>query len=263
MLQKITFYVTCLIGLSLLGTACVSTDEADKAPVPISNAITAQASNSALTYYTVQSGDTLYAIASKFGLSYQRLATLNQLQKPFALHVGQWICLKATCAQTVKKTAEVTKPAPRSNTRSGNASAVHNAPAKTIPAAKTNSASHFNGHFQWPATGPLLNGQASHSKGIDILGVKNAPVLAAAAGKVVYAGDRLRGYGRLVIIKHNAIYLTAYAHNNKILVKEGQFVKAGQVIAKMGDTDAKRVQLHFEIRKHGRPVDPLAYLPKK
>jgi lipoprotein NlpD len=115
----------------------------------------------------------------------------------------------------------------------------------------------------WPAKGKLVSGfsDGANLKGIDIAGAAGAPVVASAAGKVVYAGTGLRGYGKLVIVKHNGTYLTAYAHNRDILVKEGQSVTRGQKIAEMGNTDADQVKLHFEIRRHGKPVDPVKYLP--
>ncbi|WP_374605043.1 peptidoglycan DD-metalloendopeptidase family protein [Niveibacterium sp.] len=116
----------------------------------------------------------------------------------------------------------------------------------------------------WPAAGKVVNGfNDSTNKGVDIGGQIGEPVLAAAAGKIVYVGAGLRGYGNLVIIKHNATFLSAYAHNQKILVKEGQSVKKGQEIAALGDSDADRAKLHFEIRRQGKPVDPLKYLPKR
>jgi lipoprotein NlpD len=113
----------------------------------------------------------------------------------------------------------------------------------------------------WPAKGKLLDGFSEATKGLDIAGKPGQPVAAAAAGKVVYSGAGLRGYGKLVIIKHNNTYLSAYAHNDKIFVKEGQTVTKGQKIAEMGSTDTDLVKLHFEIRKNGKPVDPLKHLP--
>jgi len=116
----------------------------------------------------------------------------------------------------------------------------------------------------WPAAGKVVNGfNDSSNKGLDIGGQIGDPVVAAAAGKIVYVGAGLRGYGNLVIIKHNATFLSAYAHNQKILVKEGQSVRKGQEIAALGDSDADRAKLHFEIRRQGKPVDPLKYLPKR
>jgi lipoprotein NlpD len=117
--------------------------------------------------------------------------------------------------------------------------------------------------FLWPATGKIVTGfsDTANLKGIDIAGKAGQPVVASAAGKVVYAGTGLRGYGKLVIVKHNNTYLSAYAHNKDLLVKEGQQVTRGQKIAEMGDTDSDQVKLHFEIRKLGKPVDPIKYLP--
>jgi lipoprotein NlpD len=117
--------------------------------------------------------------------------------------------------------------------------------------------------WSWPARGRIVTGfsEAASLKGIDIAGAAGQPVAASAGGKVVYAGTGLRGYGKLIIVKHNGTYLSAYAHNNEILVKEGQQVTRGQKIAEMGNTDADQVKLHFEIRRHGKPVDPLRYLP--
>lgn len=116
--------------------------------------------------------------------------------------------------------------------------------------------------WAWPAPGKVLNSFSEASKGIDIAGEMGQPVQAAAPGKVVYSGSSLRGYGKLVIIKHNKTYLSAYAHNSNVLVKEGQDVSKGQKIAEIGNTDADRVKLHFEIRKQGKPVDPVLHLPK-
>ncbi len=115
--------------------------------------------------------------------------------------------------------------------------------------------------WAWPVTGKLISRFSEASKGIDIAGRMGQPVYASAPGKVVYTGSGLRGYGKLIIIKHNSAYLSAYAHNREILVKEGQSVAKGQQIAEMGNTDADQVKLHFEIRRYGKPVDPLKYLP--
>ncbi|MGB4468048.1 MAG: peptidoglycan DD-metalloendopeptidase family protein [Azovibrio sp.] len=116
--------------------------------------------------------------------------------------------------------------------------------------------------WSWPAQGKVISNFAQ-TKGVDIAGKAGDPVLAAADGKVVYAGSGLRGYGQLVIVKHDATFLSAYAHNQKILVKEGQSVKRGQKIAEMGNTDSNTVKLHFEVRRQGKPVEPLDFLPKR
>lgn len=137
-------------------------------------------------------------------------------------------------------------------------------PEPSAPSAPATPSGPDEVPWQWPVSGKLLAPfNESSNKGLDISGKSGDPVLAASDGKVVYAGSGLRGYGELVIVKHNATYLSAYAHNRKILVKEGQSVTKGQKIAEMGNTDADTVKLHFEIRKQGKPVDPAQYLPKR
>ncbi len=137
-------------------------------------------------------------------------------------------------------------------------------PAPAPAAAPSPSATGAVDNWLWPADGALLGRFGSAGgKGIDIVGARNAPVKAVAPGKVVYSGSGLRGYGRLLIVKHSGEFLSAYAHNETILVKEGDTVTAGQRIALMGDSDADRVKLHFEIRRYGKPLDPLNYLPER
>ena len=131
--------------------------------------------------------------------------------------------------------------------------------------SKTNFSQKIS-RWRWPVKGKIIahfSSKAQGNKGIDIAGRRGTSIRSAANGKVVYAGSALRGYGKLVIIKHNDDYLSAYAHNDSILVKEQQQIKSGDVIAKMGNTDAQRVMLHFEVRFRGKSVDPLKYLPKK
>ena len=135
------------------------------------------------------------------------------------------------------------------------------APPQTASAA---SSSDDQPGFIWPASGTLLAGfDEARNKGFDISGKAGDPVMAAADGRVVYAGAGLRGYGNLIILKHNNIFLTAYAHNQTLLVKEDQSVRRGQKIAEMGSTDTDRVKLHFEVRRQGKPVDPARYLPSR
>jgi len=140
------------------------------------------------------------------------------------------------------------------------------APAPQAPAAPSTPARDPDDDitWAWPAAGGVLAGfDEARSKGLAIGGKAGDPVLAAADGRVVYAGSGLRGYGNLVIVKHNATYLTAYAHNQTLLVKEDQAVRRGQKIAEMGSSDAERVQLHFEIRRQGKPIDPARLLPAR
>jgi lipoprotein NlpD len=134
-----------------------------------------------------------------------------------------------------------------------------------VPAQKEVAAGDGKMIWEWPAQGKLLYGfgQGANQKGVGIEGRSGQPVLAAAPGKVVYSGSGLRGYGKLIIVKHNASYLSVYAHNSQILVKEGQTVAKGQKIAEIGDTDSDRFALHFEIRRLGKPIDPLQYLPER
>lgn len=136
--------------------------------------------------------------------------------------------------------------------------------AKPEPRAEPAAVGPDDVAWQWPSSGKVTNGYSdAGNKGLDFGGKSGDPVQAAADGKVVYAGAGLRGYGELVIVKHNATFLSAYAHNRKILVKEGQQVTRGQKIAEMGNTDSESVKLHFEIRKQGKPIDPSLYLPKR
>jgi lipoprotein NlpD len=182
-------------------------------------------------------------------------------------------------ARAESTTASVAVPAPDNASprdtaapSTAPASTTPSSPADTIPApskASPNNAGDVASgdsdrlDWIWPAKGRIVSGfsDTANLKGIDIAGTAGEPVRASAAGRVVYAGNGLRGYGKLIIIKHNATYLSAYAHNREILVKEGQQVTRGQKIAEMGNTDADQVKLHFEIRRHGKPMDPTKYLP--
>ncbi|MGE5028179.1 MAG: peptidoglycan DD-metalloendopeptidase family protein, partial [Betaproteobacteria bacterium] len=156
-------------------------------------------------------------------------------------------------------------PAPPAPVDRG-APAAASPPAASVPGAAGGAIGDDdeNVDWMWPTKGKVVVNYSDGAslKGLDIAGSAGQPVVAAAAGKVVYAGSGLRGYGKLVIIKHNKTYLSAYAHNRQILVKEGQNVAKGQKIAEMGDSDAEQVKLHFEIRRLGKPVDPVKYLPR-
>lgn len=134
------------------------------------------------------------------------------------------------------------------------------APAQAATASSPKAATSSNVVWAWPTQGNVIRGFSEQNKGIDIAGKAGQPVVAAADGKVVYSGSGLRGYGKLIILRHDKTYLSAYAHNSQLLVKEGQSVKKGQKIAEMGNTDADQVKLHFEIRQLGKPVDPSKYL---
>lgn len=156
--------------------------------------------------------------------------------------------------QRLSPQSAIAAPATAATTAPAGATAVSAAAAPAVPATE-------DVDWAWPVKGKLIAAFTEANKGIDIAGSKGTPVNAAGGGKVIYSGSGLRGYGRLVIIKHNVTWFSAYAHNEKIVVAEGQEVKRGQKIAEMGNSDADQVKLHFEIRKNGKPLDPTKFLP--
>ena len=221
-------------------------------------------------YYTVKPGDTLIRIGLDHGQSSRDLARWNSLENPNRLEIGQVLrVIPPAVAAPVASTRPVSQgnatPAPLVPADKAAAPA---SPAATPAPAPTASAAgpapDEDLVWIWPASGPVLAGfDEAKNKGLDISGATGDPVLAAADGRVVYAGAGLRGYGNLIILKHNNTYLTAYAHNQTLLIKEDQTVRRGQKIAEMGSSDADRVKLHFEVRRQGKPVDPAKYLPSK
>lgn len=209
--------------------------------------------------YTVQRGDTLHAIAWRLGVDHRKIIEWNRLENPDRIMVGQSLIVAPPA---------VASPAPGA------------APAQQIPAAPrpapialppidepdpvAAAPSAGPGRWVWPAEGKSRRSvSATGSSGLQIRGTRGQTIKAAAAGEVVYSGSGLRGYGQLLILKHDEVYLSAYAHNDKLLVQEGQRVERGQAIALMGDTGASEVMLHFEIRKGGKAVDPTRYLPAR
>lgn len=226
-------------------------------------------------YYTVKPGDTLIRIGMDAGFSWKEIARWNNMDNPNVIETGQVLRI----APPAQESAVVVKPIASSNVSASNAASptvsASSAAAATKPApeaaksssdaakpAATADAAEEAVAFKWPAKGNVIAGfDEAKNKGVDIAGATGDPVLAAADGRVVYAGSSLRGYGNLIIIKHNNTYLSAYAHNQTLLVKEDQAVKQGQKIAEMGNSDADQVKLHFEIRRQGKPVDPSKYLP--
>ena len=228
-------------------------------------------------YYSVRSGDTLTKIALEHGQAWRDIARWNGLDNPNVIEVDQVLrvvppSVDAANRGAAKPTANVpsniasnTVTNPAVNAAPVSASASTPLPANAPAAAPATVATNDdNLVFAWPHPGQVLTGfDETKNKGLDFAGKAGDPVLAAADGKVVYAGSGLRGYGNLVILKHNNTYLTAYAHNQTLLVKEDQTVQKGQRIAEMGSSDADRVKLHFEIRKQGKPVDPAKLLPAR
>ena len=216
-------------------------------------------------YYTVKPGDTLIRIGLDTGHNLRDIVRWNNLENPNLIEVGQVLRIAPPSSDNP---LVVTRPV-----TSGTAVTTIAAPparpasAASAPAAASNSSPALTEDdvaWIWPAQGKLIAGfDEAKNKGYDIDGKAGDPIIAAGDGRVVYAGAGLRGYGNLIILKHNNTYLTAYAHNQTLLVKEDQTVKKGQKIAEMGNSDADRVKLHFEIRRQGKPVDPAKYLPAK
>ena len=217
-------------------------------------------------YYTVQKGDTLTRIGLDHGQSWRDLARWNNLTRPDVIEVGQ-VLRVVPPGSAVEASGVVVRPVPSAaSPASAAASAAKpSASAASAPnpvsSAPASSPVAEDFSIAWPANGQVIAGfDEAKNKGIDIAGKAGDPVLAAADGQVVYAGAGLRGYGNLIIVKHNNTYLTAYAHNQKLLVKEDQKVRKGDKIAEMGSSDADRVKLHFEVRRQGKPVDPSRFL---
>ncbi len=211
-------------------------------------------------YRVVQPGDTLYSIAWESGRDYQDIARWNHISPPYLIQPGQRLRFFPAAGTT-----KTSRPEPRSPIRPDNQKKT--VPEKPEPIAPAHRKPPAAGQLSWvwPTRGELLERYSATgpNKGIDIAGKKGQPIFAAEAGQVVYQGGGLRGYGQLIIIKHNVDFLSAYAHCDKIYVKEGNVLKRGQKIADMGSTGADRAKLHFEVRYRGAPVDPQDYLPKK
>jgi lipoprotein NlpD len=225
-------------------------------------------------YYTVKPGDTLIRIGLDTGQNWRDIARWNGLGNANLIEVGQVLRVAppsgdgvtvrpvAPSGQIEARPLEGKPVAEASSAPAGGVAPAPVPPAPATPAAPRDPDEGLV--WAWPAAGPIVAAfDDSKSKGLSIAGQAGDPVLAAADGRVVYAGSGIRGYGNLVIVKHNATYLTAYAHNQMLLVKEDQVVLRGQRIAEMGSSDAERVQLHFEIRRQGRPIDPARLLPPR
>ncbi|SFM96136.1 lipoprotein NlpD [Dokdonella immobilis] len=290
----------CFAGSVLILAGCASTPPAPVEDRSIGghsrrgHVTGPSASRLAAGSYRVRRGDTLYSIAFRNGLDYRDLASANGIDPPYTIYVDQVIRLdRRARAGRKPAVASVSKPAresraqsaTRSSTpplRSGGGSAtvpatavatesasVSSRPAPSVPppaSEAVNAVPSAGMVWRWPADGPRDGGFVPGDptrQGINITGKSGDPVRAAADGVVVYSGNGLIGYGELIIIKHNSTMLSAYGHNRRRLVQEGDRIKVGQQIAEMGSSSASRDMLHFEIRRNGKPVDPLAYLPSR
>jgi len=249
--QKPTLIALVIVLMGMTGCAgFVSVDEKFNPVSPNRNV------------HIVQKSETLFSLAWRYGWDYKELASANNIPAPYTIYPGQKLIIKPsrTFAQkpATSSSKTLTKNKVHKNTKAPSA-------YKTRPDTPKPVASSGNLTWHWPAKGKVIakfSTKAPTNKGIDIAGSLGESVFAAAAGSVVYAGSGLLGYGNLVIIKHDDQFLSAYAHNKKLLVKENQEVKAGQEIAEIGSSGTDKVKLHFEIRHKGKPVDPLRYLPK-
>ncbi len=204
-------------------------------------------------HHVVRTGETLYAISQRYGLEYRELARWNGIGRDYRIHPGQRLRLNPP-------------PGGRAAARSARPAAAPLPVARPVPRASPDDPAHAPPPWRWPVAGGRVVGpvtQPSGGVGLRIDGVREQPVLAAADGKVAYTGSGLRGYGQLVILNHVRGWLTAYGHNERLLVAEGDSVRAGQQIATMGPGPGQQPQLYFEIRLDGRPVDPLTQLPRR
>ncbi|MGL4601572.1 MAG: murein hydrolase activator NlpD [Plesiomonas sp.] len=249
------------------------------------------------TTYRVKDGETLFYISYISGRDFRELAAENNIPAPYTIYPGQTIRLSAGGHESYTQTHQTSSGSTQSyvepvsvkhysgdegkqnvNKKSGDIHVTETVIARTTPPAsvkpteppvKSSSSSSGNSavsSWRWPVEGKVINGYSASeggNKGIDIAGRRGQPIYATAPGKVVYAGNALRGYGNLIIIKHNDDYLSAYAHNETLKVKERQSVKAGEQIATMGSSGTSSVRLHFEIRYKGKSVNPLGYLPRR
>ena len=242
--------------------------------------------------YSVNKGDTLYSIAFRYGLDFRSVAAVNGITAPYIIYPGQKIHLGEVdspreSGRPLVMPAQGSKPIYNTPPSSGAAfSPVPVAPAPLIenqakpvvgepiptvspvprasqPKPKTYVGANVT-TWLWPASGSVTRGYSQNiHKGIDIGGNRGDPIVAVAAGKVVYAGTGIVGFGELLIVKHNDVYLSAYGHNDRLLVREGQAVSAGEIIAEKGSSGTDTVKLHFEIRKEGKPIDPQKVLPRR
>ena len=260
-------------------TPTVSAGDSTGAAVDVAKSLPGAENAGKPGYYSVKPGDTLIRIGLDNGQNWRDVARWNNIDKPNLIEVGQvlrvvppgldpaLVASRGVAPTKVESRPLDGKPA---GLAPGTAVVAAPAPAASAPApavaaaapAAAKSESDDEPNWAWPASGAVLAGfEEGRQKGLTINGKAGDPVLAAADGRVVYAGSGLRGYGNLVIVKHNNTYLTAYAHNQALLVKEDQPVRRGQKIAEMGSSDSDRVQLHFEIRRQGKPIDPARLLP--
>ncbi len=262
--------ISILIACALL-SACGSSQQ--QAPVYERS----QPPTNRIGHHTVSSGETMFSISWRYGLDYRTLAGYNGIKSPYTIYPGQKLRLSPSASSAVTAPAHQYRLAPQiqAQTQAQTQTQVQTQsrpPPRSQLTTKTYNIKQgkiqggTSVSWRWPSRGKIVNSFSSAkglNKGIDIAGRLGEPVIAAAPGVVVYAGSGIRGYGNLLIIKHDERFLSAYAYNQKLLVKEAEQIKAGQKIAEIGSSGTDRAMLHFEIRRDGTPVDPLGYLPKR
>jgi lipoprotein NlpD len=281
--RKIFFVIFILSGLvgCVTGYAPV-TDLSDSREVSRSSynkAPTQRVLSKLPSSYRVKTGDTLYSIAWKYGLDFKQLAKKNDISSNYLIYKGQLLAIKgsskanrnskpslnsssSSSAKSNSKTRSTTSTQTAENQKNNSSISTNKNSRTAKKPTKKPSKTYSSVTWKWPVESRKHNKFTNENKGIDIPGIKGQNVFSAASGKVVYAGNGIIGYGNLIIIKHSQKYLSAYAHNSVILVKEGELIKVGGKIAEIGNSGTIKTILHFEIRKDGKPVDPLQYLPK-
>ena len=262
------FILTCVVLLNACAGSSMAPVEDESFESPKTRVHSRGASSSAKTtasrktkpsagQHVVKSGDTLYSIAFAAGYDYRKIARWNDIGAPYTIIPGDIIRLMPPPQKSAAKSKREKKSANKS------------ASGKTRPTPAPKTTRTLPNvpvkRWIWPVQGRLVSQYSpkNGNKGLKIAGKRGTPIRAAASGKIVYAGSGLKGYGNLVIIKHNDVYLSAYAHNRRLLVREGSLVRQGQKIGEMGNSGTNKVMLHFEIRRNGTPVNPIRYLPKK
>ena len=270
--QKILYQALIVLIIIVFPIACSHTT--NQAPVRERQ----QPPSKKIFQHVVAPGETLFSIAWRYGLDYKRLAKTNAIGSSFVIHPGKLLDLRTNQRystvrqnQRYSDSKKSSKNATANSTKSSTTRTKRSQPNKSSKTVSTvqplfTQKSNRNIAWRWPITGTVLNkfsGAQGLNKGIDIKAKKGGKIIATAAGTVVYAGSGLRGYGKLLIIKHNDVFLSAYGHNSRLRVKEADVVGSGQHIADVGSSGTDSSKLHFEIRRDGKPVDPLRYLPKE
>ena len=243
------FKLFILCSLMLLNSGCFRFLKHE------SGGTSSRAITTTVTHHTVKAGETLYSIAFEYGRDHRDVARWNRISRPYIIYPKQRLRI-IPISSDGKKKKQISKNQFRHTTSNKSLSSDN----------KIRYVANSKLKWRWPTQGKVVSTFSIKDpgrRGIDIAGRKGQPVKAAAAGRVVYRGNGLRGFGNLIIVKHNETYFSAYAHTENVVIKENEKVKLGQKLADMGNTNSERTKLHFEIRRNGKPVNPLRYLPRR